>query len=146
MAWNNHSIHLRRSLGNFKRNSLLWHQWVIYPVKPFLNLFNWGMPDITGDVVSFCKSHFSSILLIGKFLRKIGRLRSIWRRIYDIFSTMSITWRGPTPWPPWPACDPLAPLARKILKTKKGDGFMFLIKLTHTVRCCRQIRFLKIAC
>ena len=28
-----HSIHLRRSLGNFRRNSFLWHLWVIYPVE-----------------------------------------------------------------------------------------------------------------
>ncbi len=32
-AWYSHSIHLRRSLGNFRRNSLLWHRWVIYPVE-----------------------------------------------------------------------------------------------------------------
>ena len=30
------SIHLHRSFGNFKRNSLLWHRRVIYPVNLFL--------------------------------------------------------------------------------------------------------------
>ncbi len=64
-----------RSLGNFKSNSILLHRWVIYPFKPFLTLFNWGVPDMTGYIMSFCTSHFSPILLIGQFWRKTGRLR-----------------------------------------------------------------------
>jgi hypothetical protein len=30
----------------------------VYPVKSFLTLFNWGMPDMAGYIVSFCTSHF----------------------------------------------------------------------------------------
>ena len=33
------------------------------------------------------------------FWRKTGRLRPIWRFFYNVFLSMSITWRGPTPGP-----------------------------------------------
>ena len=46
--------------------------------------------------MSFCTSHFSSILLIGQFWRKIGRLRPFQRRFYAILLAMSNTYRGPT--------------------------------------------------
>ena len=42
-----------RSLANFNKKSLLWHRWVIYPVKPFLTLFNWGMPYMPRNVMTF---------------------------------------------------------------------------------------------
>jgi len=54
-------------LGILKEILALRHRWVIYPVKPFLTLFNWGLPDMAGYIMSFCTSHFSSILLIGQF-------------------------------------------------------------------------------
>jgi hypothetical protein len=28
------------------------------PVKPFLTLFNWGMPDMAWDIMPLCTSHF----------------------------------------------------------------------------------------
>jgi hypothetical protein len=37
------------------------------------------MPDITGYIMSFSTSHFSPFLLIGQFLKKIGRLRPFLR-------------------------------------------------------------------
>ena len=85
-AWQSHSIHRRRSLGNFKRNSLLWHRWVIYPVKPFLPLFIWGMPDITGNIMSFCTSHFSSILLMGQFWGENRSIKADLETFLSLFS------------------------------------------------------------
>jgi len=61
---------------------------------PFLFLFNWGMPDITGDIMSFRTRHFSWVFLYGQFWRKIGRLRAFKRPFHDILLAMSITWRG----------------------------------------------------
>jgi len=44
----------------------------------------------------FCMSHFLSVLLIGQFWKKTGRLRPIRRLFYAILSAMSIAWRGST--------------------------------------------------
>ena len=37
------------------------------PVKPFFSLFNWGMPDIAGHIMSFSAGHLWSFLLMGQF-------------------------------------------------------------------------------
>ncbi len=77
------------------RNSRLWQRWVIYPVKPFLILFNWGMPDVAGNKMSLCSCH--KLQKNALFAFKKVNIAPFSRESLIVFLEISDTSRGPTP-------------------------------------------------
>jgi hypothetical protein len=67
------------------------------PLNLFWLLFNWGVPDMAGNIMSFCTSHFSSSPLIGLFYRENRSIKTVSETVLRHFISIvnCLAWPDP---------------------------------------------------